>query len=184
MRWCKGVGAEGLPWFDESRRKEQSRSAGLTHCPPSTLVAGTLLRKSWGADRATQLEPISIPCQSTGLFYLQPRPNVERFMLALVDRLVREETWHEWDQATWNVVIVPCLIGSGDSDLPPLRYRLLPHAEYANIHVVERRRQAGKRADVVIMHLGGVHGRDKVRGWMDEALVIDYDAHRRIAICM
>ena len=38
---------------------------------------------------------------------------------------------------------MPFLIGRGDSEEPPLRYRLLPHAGYANIGVWHERKRAG-----------------------------------------
>lgn len=84
-------------------------------------------------------------------------------MRVLVDRLMAAESQHEWEQPAWNVVIMPFLIGRGDSEEPPLRYRLLPHAGYANIGVWHERKRAGLPADAVILHLGGVHGTDKVR---------------------
>lgn len=58
---------------------------------------------------------------------------------------------------------MPFLIGRGDGEEPPLRYRLLPHAGYANIGVWHERKRAGLPSDAVILHLGGVHGTDKVR---------------------
>ena len=104
-----------------------------------------------------------IPSHSTGVWFLQPRPAVVHFMRVLVDRLMAAESQHEWEQPAWNVVIMPFLIGRGDSEEPPLRYRLLPHAGYANIGVWHERKRAGLPADAVILHLGGVHGTDKVR---------------------
>uniref|UniRef100_A0A1D1ZNZ3 Glycosyltransferase n=1 Tax=Auxenochlorella protothecoides TaxID=3075 RepID=A0A1D1ZNZ3_AUXPR len=127
--------------------------------PDKAVASGTMLREHWHIpDKKVQLFSIN-PCQSTGLWYLRPTPPAKAFMLALVHRLIHPATWHQWDQTAWNEVILPFLWGTGDSE--QLAYRILPNENYINVRAIPDREKAGLPLDIVILHSGGTHGRNK-----------------------
>ncbi|GAB4813837.1 hypothetical protein N2152v2_000883 [Parachlorella kessleri] len=104
-------------------------------------------------------QPIPNPCQSTGVWYLQPTEVTIRFMTSLYNRLT-EEFRSQWDQTAWNEIIMGYLVTMG-TDIPGMRYRLLPHAQYSNIDVAKKRKNQGLPVDQVILHAGYYHGKDK-----------------------
>ncbi|KAK9816801.1 hypothetical protein WJX72_005258 [[Myrmecia] bisecta] len=101
----------------------------------------------------------AIPCQSTGLWFAQPTPAAHAFFRDLLDLLTRILV-EQWDQAAWNEVLMGHLFGLGEA--PPLRYRLLPMAQYNNIGTYHLRQQHALPLDTVILHAGAVHGPNKV----------------------
>lgn len=46
--------------------------------------------------------PAADPCQSTGVWYVEPTPVGIRFMAAMRDRLLHPSMRRQWDQAAWN----------------------------------------------------------------------------------
>lgn len=130
---------------------------------PSLLSshAGTILREYWNFPDPVVKTHAHNPCQSTGVWYLRPTPPAKAFMLAMTQRLSAPATRHQWDQTAWNEVILPFLWGNGEVE--PLAYRLLPHAHYANVGVVDKRRAAGLPVDLVVLHSGYLHGKEKAR---------------------
>lgn len=82
-------------------------------------------------------------------------------MRALCDRLL-VKALHQWEQVAWNEVIQPFLWGMGEEG-EPLKYRILPHTSYGNVFVVEARAKDNLPTDMVIIHAGGLHGKEKVR---------------------
>ncbi|KAL6779972.1 hypothetical protein ACKKBG_A14515 [Auxenochlorella protothecoides x Auxenochlorella symbiontica] len=120
---------------------------------------GTILREYWNFPDPVVKTHAHNPCQSTGVWYLRPTPPARAFMLAMTQRLSAPATRHQWDQTAWNEVILPFLWGNGEVE--PLAYRLLPHAHYANVGVVDKRRAAGLPVDLVVLHSGYLHGKEK-----------------------
>ena len=53
------------------------------------------------------------------------------------------------------------VVGMG-SDLPPLRYRLMPVEEFSNIDVYRARLNASLPVRQSILHAGAIHGSGKV----------------------
>ena len=70
------------------------------------------------------------PCQSTGVWYLQPTKPTLEFMAALVERIAFHQV-EEWDQTAWNDILLHFLWGAGNNE--PLKYRALPQSQFANL---------------------------------------------------
>jgi hypothetical protein len=87
--------------------------------------------EAWHANHQRQaiLNPHN-PCQSTGLWFVEPTEAAVAFMRAMVDRIAYHAPY-EWDQTAWNEVLMPFLWGAGDD--PPLRYRVLPYSVASNL---------------------------------------------------
>jgi len=106
------------------------------------------------------------PCQSTGLWYLQPTAPAVDFMRALMERIAFHIV-QEWDQTAWNDVITHFLWGAGNDE--PVRYRLLPFSEFANVGTYRARKEYGLEDNPIVLHLGGVNGGENKRDtWIAE----------------
>ena len=157
-------------------------SCGLYFSVKDERVAhGAMLREWWhigdGKSKETSDARVEVatPCQSTGVWYLQPSNVTLQFMKALVYRISVEAVW-QWEQAAWNELIVPFLWGIGDA--VPLRYRLLPIELFANVPVVNERKQSGLPTDeLVVLHGGGLHGSEKRAAFEHEFQVFRPDFH-------
>lgn len=135
-------------------------SQQVNNSSSSSLKTATILREFWSFPKpVTKLHSYN-PCQSTGLWYIRPTPAAKAFMSAMAQRLF--DVTHQWDQTAWNEVILPFLWGYGD-EAEQLKYRLLPHASYANVNVVDMRCKEGLPVDLVVLHSGHLHGKEKVR---------------------
>jgi len=94
------------------------------------MPSESIFTESWHTQEFEAVSIIPNPCQSTGVWYLEPKPAVVAFMRALVDRIAYHAVW-QWDQTAFNEVILHFLWGTGEHE--PLRYRLLPFSEVSNI---------------------------------------------------
>ena len=142
-----------------------NRSCGLYFMvADDRLPRGAVLREKWHFRPGEQGLDNTNPCQSTGLWYLQPTNTTISFMRAMVQRIAYDVIW-QWDQTAWNEVILPFLWGAGDQN--PLTYRLLPVSEYANVPVVVEREKAGLETDLMVLHAGGIHGADKKKSYIE-----------------
>jgi hypothetical protein len=59
-----------------------------------------MLREWWAIRKGTTRLQVPNPCQSTGLWYLQPTNITVRFMRAMVARITYEAVY-QWDQTAW-----------------------------------------------------------------------------------
>ena len=92
------------------------------------------------------------PCQSTGLWYMRDRPQSRAMLAGLYAYLFAHP--NEWEQKAFQLIVMRYLVGLGD-DLPPLRYRLLPTAQYINIEFYfQRQRRGMETANTVAVHCG------------------------------
>lgn len=124
------------------------------------LEGGDVLHPSWelqGAELATSQRGVA-PCLSLGLWYMAPSPQALRFLETVIDWIVNTHH-HQWDQAAWNEVLPFFLMGMGTE--PPLRFRLLPLEQYANIEVWQARKERGLAVDPAILHAGFMKGEVK-----------------------
>lgn len=70
------------------------------------------------------------PCQSTGVWYLEPTTPALAFIRALSDRVIFHQQ-SEWEQTAWNDVLLHFLWGAGDHE--PVKYRALPLSKFVNL---------------------------------------------------
>ena len=108
------------------------------------------------------------PCQSTGGWFAQPSPAA---MLFLEDLLHWMTVWHpqQWDQASWNELIMLHLFGYGGR--APLQYRLLPMDAFSNFFSRELRVREGLPVNQVVLHAGEAHHQGKVDGFASKGLL-------------
>ena len=99
------------------------------------------------------------PCHSTGGWFAQPTPPAILFLEDLLHWMTK---WHpeQWDQAAWNELIMPHLIGTGSR--APLAYRLLPMESFSNFKVNALRTKQRLTINQVVLHAGEAHGKRKV----------------------
>eukprot|EP00887_Chlorella_sp_A99_P006017 scaffold27.g6017.t1 len=109
----------------------------------------------------------SLPCQSTGVMYLQPSSTTSHFLSAMLHRIT-EQAPFQWEGTAFNEVVMHFLWGIGDQ--APLRYRLLPVDMFSNLGVYRKRKQQGLVVDPVILHAGGFAGFWKQVAWKEELL--------------
>ena len=138
------------------------------------IPRGAMLQEWWHTPEKKEKLEIANPCQSTGLWYLQPTNTTIEFMRAVVKRIAFEAVW-QWDQTAFNEIIIPFLWGMGDQ--PPLRYRLLPVSKFLNIPVMVERKKSGlSNAEIVVLHAGGLHGNEK-KAAFEEKKIYKPDFH-------
>ncbi|KDD77034.1 hypothetical protein H632_c35p2 [Helicosporidium sp. ATCC 50920] len=99
------------------------------------------------------------PCQSTGLWTVEPTVASVSALRHMNARLASSSTMTQWEQAMWNELVMTHLWGSDVE--PPLRYRLLPHDTAASVKVWEARRAQGLPADLVVLRAGHLDGTRK-----------------------
>ena len=90
------------------------------------------------------------PCQSTGLWYARSTPPTHAFLHGL-HGYIRSRP-NEWEQKAYQLIVMRYLIGLGD-ELVPLRYRLLPTAQFINIEYYAKRLEQAMSVDGMV----GVH---------------------------
>lgn len=122
-----------------------------------SVKGGQYLSGSGGAE--TNLMRYVHPCQSTGLWFVQPSVASRRFLKDMLDWLIVEHPT-QWEQSAFNEIIVANLMGLGKE--PGLRYRLLPTEMAMNIYGLES--DLEKRHDLVMLHAGGLEGNGKIAG--------------------
>ena len=76
-----------------------------------------MLREWWAIRKGTTRLQVPNPCQSTGLWYLQPTPITVRFMQAMVARITYEAIY-QWDQTAWCVSSARTLHSSRHACIP------------------------------------------------------------------
>ena len=92
------------------------------------------------------------PCQSTGLWFMRDRPQGRALLDGLYGYLAKHP--NEWEQKAFQLLVMRYLVGLGD-ELPPLRYRLLPTANFINVEFYEERKRLGmETASTVAVHCG------------------------------
>jgi hypothetical protein len=92
------------------------------------------------------------PCQSTGLWFMRDKPQTRSFLEGLYAYLSARP--NEWEQKAFQLIVMRYLVGLGD-ELPPLRYRLLPTAQFINIEFYEERlRLRMETASTIAVHCG------------------------------
>ncbi|KDD74555.1 hypothetical protein H632_c1229p0, partial [Helicosporidium sp. ATCC 50920] len=129
--------------------------------PWESAPAKHMVRQRWaipGDFKKGARAPFYGPCQSAGVWVMEPRPSTLRPMAQMVRRLRTPETVSQWDQALWNEVVVTHLWGMGREQ--PLRYRLFPHSVAANVGPYDERRRRGLPTNLAVVHLGYVNGED------------------------
>ncbi|KAG7674018.1 hypothetical protein NADE_004294 [Nannochloris sp. 'desiccata'] len=132
------------------------------------IPRGAMLQEGWHIPANKERLDSANPCQSTGLWYLQPTNLTVQFMRAVVNRIAFQAVW-QWDQTAFNEVIMPFLWGMGDQ--PPLRYRLLPVSKFLNIPVMLERAKSGlPNEDIVVLHAGGLHGGQKKAAFLERQI--------------
>lgn len=88
-----------------------NRSCGLYFMvSDERLPRGAALREHWHYRPGEQGLDNANPCQSTGLWYLQPTNVTVSFMQAMVQRIAFDAVW-QWDQTAFNVIhcLITCL---------------------------------------------------------------------------
>jgi len=145
------------------------KSCGIYYTVEDERIArGAMLQEYWHIDTDAVKLQTANPCQSTGLWYLQPTNLTVQFMRAVVDRIAFHAVW-QWDQTAFNEIIIPFLWGVGDE--PPLRYRLLPVSKFVNEVVVRERTIYGLSNDeIVVLHGGGLHGSEKKEAFLERKI--------------
>ena len=99
------------------------------------------------------------PCQSTGLWYARSTPPTHAFLQGLHGYLRTRP--NEWEQKAYQLLVMRYLIGLGD-ELAPLRYRLLPTAQFINIEYYEERQRQRLPVDGMVVRVR-VRARVRVR---------------------
>jgi hypothetical protein len=142
------------------------KSCGLYYMvKDERLPRGAMLQEGWHIPADTVKLETANPCQSTGLWYLQPTNITVQFMMAVVHRIAFHAIW-QWDQTAFNEIIMPFLWGMGDQ--PPLRYRLLPVSKFMNAIVMPERTKSGLSNDeIIVLHAGGLHGSEKKAAFIE-----------------
>lgn len=136
---------QGCPIYKMVHRSRKSRGA----------IEGHWKLKPWNHHQAAK--HLS-PCQSTGLWFSEPRDATVEFLEHMLDWMLNQHP-EQWEQAAWNEVIMAHLIVVGEGS--QLRYRLLPMQHFCNVESLRLRTRAGLPMDAVIVHAGGVHGANK-----------------------
>lgn len=99
------------------------------------------------------------PCQSTGLWFTEPRPATVLFLEHMLLWMLERHP-EQWEQAAFNEVIMAHVIGRAHQ--APLRYRILPVELFLNVPTFHwRQRENLDVSGAVIVHAGGVQGREK-----------------------
>lgn len=157
---------EGLSdWehFSEVPSPKQYASWG---CPIYKLVQRTedsnaMLEGHWRVESGNHLAAMKhvSPCQSTGLWFAEPRPATVMFLAELLEWML-EYRPTQWEQAAFNELIMSHVIGVEERS--PLRYRIVPVRHFLNLPVYQLRQQQHMGMDLAVLHAGGVHGWDKV----------------------
>lgn len=105
------------------------------------------------------------PCQSTGLWFTEPRPATLLFLEHMLNWLLTRHP-DQWEQAAFNEVIMAHVIGRAHQ--APLRYRILPVELFLNVPTFHlRRREQLDVSSAVIVHAGGVSGTEKEKQMQD-----------------
>ncbi len=132
------------------------------------IPRGAMLQEGWHVPGEKEKLETANPCQSTGLWYLQPTNSTVQFMRAVVQRIAFDAVW-QWDQTAFNEIIMPYLWGMGDQ--PPLRYRLLPVNKFLNVPVLlERQKNELTTSEIVVLHAGGLHGSEKKAAFLERKI--------------
>lgn len=92
------------------------------------------------------------PCQSTGVWYLEPTPPTVDFLRASMERIAYHHIY-EWEQTAWNDVLIHFLWGAGDYE--PVKYRNLPLSEFANLESYKSRKSKGMPMNTIVVHMEG-----------------------------
>lgn len=98
------------------------------------------------------------PCMSTGFWFIEPTEPAKEFLAAFIDLMLHWRNWQQ-DQLLWNEVIMAFLIGQKGHK--PLRFSLLDDAKFSNFEVVRWRQEQSLELESVMMHAGGISGKDK-----------------------
>jgi hypothetical protein len=132
------------------------------------IPRGAMLQEGWHVPGDKEKLETANPCQSTGLWYLQPTNTTVQFMKAVVNRIAFQAVW-QWDQTAFNEIIMPFLWGMGDQ--PPLRYRVLPVNKFLNVPVMLERVKSGlSNSEIVVLHAGGLHGSEKKAAFIERRI--------------
>ena len=67
----------------------------------SNVPRKAMLREWWHVHQGLEKLDVANPCQSTGLWYLQPTNRTVAFMRSMVYRIGYQAVW-QWDQTAWN----------------------------------------------------------------------------------
>ena len=70
---------------------------------------------------------------------------------------------YEWEQTVWNDILLHFLWGAGDYE--PVKYRNLPLSQFSNLESYKSRKKKGMPMDTIVIHMGGIHGKDKRKGF-------------------
>jgi Nucleotide-diphospho-sugar transferase len=145
------------------------KSCGLYFTVKNEGIArGAMLQEGWHVPNNKEKLETANPCQSTGLWYLQPTDVTVAFMRAVVNRIAFHAVW-QWDQTAFNEIIMPYTWGMGDQ--PPLKYRLLPVSKFLNIPVMMERQKKGlTNAEIIVLHAGGLHGSEKKAAFLERKI--------------
>jgi hypothetical protein len=94
------------------------------------------------------------PCMSTGLWRATPGPQTINLIGSMIGRLLNTTTW---EQALFNQVV-----NTFNNKHPDFTFRILAKDRFHNVGVLEKRVSAGMSVDSVAIHLGYVHGHEKI----------------------
>jgi len=94
------------------------------------------------------------PCMSTGLWRATPGPQTLNLIGLMIERILKTKTW---EQSLFNK-----LVRTFNKKHRDFTFRILAKERFHNVGVLEKRLSAGMAVDSVAIHLGYVHGHEKI----------------------